>query len=143
MEGLKLGQQAPEFTAITLQGDEVTKDTYAQRSVAFVFVSPSCSPCHEVVSEFETLKERALEIGLDMVLVSMTTFDITRKYIKETAKVIDLPVLVAPQGENPFTQDYKVSGTPYLCRIDRLGKVQAAGPFASEWQALMQNHRVS
>lgn len=47
MESLKIGQKAPDFSALTLQGKTVTLADYAGHAAAFVFVSPDCKPCRE------------------------------------------------------------------------------------------------
>jgi len=135
-ELLEIGQQAPSFTAETLNGEKVTLTTYTERSAAFVFVTPSCEPCREEMPTLELLGPKAKISGIELVIVSTTSLTDTQDFVRELN--IKLPVLVAPQRNNPFKADYKVPGTPFYCLINHSGKVQMTGFFDSDWQALTE-----
>jgi len=139
-EGLKEGQPAPDFTVETLSGQRVTLATYAQRTVALVFVEPTCGPCREALPSYEALGPKATQSGVDLVLVSMADAEQTRRFVNEFN--IQLPVLFAPRESNSFMQDYKLSTTPSYCLIDQQGKVQATGFTnlkAGKWKALAES----
>lgn len=123
--GLRQGQIAPDFTAQTLSGESVTLQDYAGYPTAFVFISTRCSHCEKLLPELEALSPQAMRAGINLVLVS----DNQREEIQDYARRnnIHLPVLIAPQSENPFFQNYQVKGTPFYCYIDQQSKVQSAG----------------
>jgi peroxiredoxin len=123
--GLKAGTMAPDFTAQTLSGETVTRSTYSGRKVAFLFVSPSCQPCHEMLPTFEVLGPKAARAGVDFVLVSNVEREATSAFVEQFN--ISLPVLVAPLTTNSFTRDYHSTTTPSYCLLDEQGKVQSAG----------------
>lgn len=141
--GLEKGQQAPDFRAEQLSGENITLATYTGREVAFVFVSPGCKPCDEALPSYEAASAVAACANIDFVLVSIVDVNLTRRYIEE--KAITLPVLVAPRRSNAFMDAYHLSGTPSYCVIDTQGKVQASG-FATitfrPWQNLVESWKI-
>jgi len=136
--GLEVGAEAPDFTAQTLEGEAVTRATYAGRSVAFVFISTNCQPCREVLPGLESLGPGAARAGVEIVLVSKDEQEATSAFIDEMQ--IHLPVLIAPLDTTPFLKEYKAPMTPSYCLIDGQGKVQSVGhPQGSEWKALAES----
>jgi peroxiredoxin len=144
---LKKGQRAPDFTAQTLTGEQVTLASYAGRSVALIAVSPSCGPCREALPRYEALAPKARRAGVELLLVSTAPMAESQAFVEELA--IHAPLIVAPEPDNSFMRDYKLAGTPSYCLIDAQGKVQSSGfPSSGEWQALTETweshtHRVA
>ncbi len=140
LTALDKGTPAPDFTAQNLNGDTVTLATFRGRSVAFLFVSPGCAPCRESLPLYEKLYPYAMSNGTQLVLVSSGNSQAARDLVDEFS--LQMPVLIAPQPENPFFKDYKVSGTPTYCLIGADGMVQSAGYPSfkgGEWQVLAQS----
>lgn len=125
VETLRWGQNAPDFTATTLNGNTVSLASYAGHDALFIFVSPTCGPCQEALPLYESLAPVAARTGVETVLVSTSTRDETLTMAQRAH--LNMPILVAPAGENPFMQDYKVMGTPYYCLVDANGKVKRHG----------------
>src|SRR5690348_1026265 len=69
-ERLKTGEPAPDFTAHTLDGELVSRSTYAELKVAFVFISTHCGPCREIMPQLVPLGPKAAQAGVELVLVS-------------------------------------------------------------------------
>lgn len=134
-EGLAVGTPAPDFQAKTLTGEIVTLANYAQKAVSFIFVSHSCEPCLKELPGLKALAPKAREAGVEMVLVN-TEGDVaeTETFVKKHA--LTLPVLVAPFENNSFLRDYRVSGTPFFCMLNRESKIEATGSFGPEWDRL-------
>lgn len=132
-EGLEPGTPAPAFRAETLNGDSVTLSNYARRAVSFVFFSPHCEPCIEKLPALNALAPKAKDAGVEMILVNTDggreeTANLMQKYN------LKLPVLLAPFDSNPFAKDYKAMGTPFFCKLNRNGEVEASGGFGSNWE---------
>lgn len=136
LKPLDIGQEAPDFTAETIEGESVTLATYQGRSTAFVFISPSCHPCREELPSLKALYPMAVKAGVELILVSVVEKDETKSFKEEME--INLPILIAPMGKNPFTQDYKTGGTPFYCMINANGKVEATGFLDEKWQKLKE-----
>ncbi|GJM39940.1 MAG: hypothetical protein DHS20C20_02220 [Ardenticatenaceae bacterium] len=137
-EFLKVGQAAPDFEVQTLEGELVTKASYMGRKVAFIFLSPGCSPCYEAVPTLEELHSGATESGVYLCIVMTSTQEQAKKFVDE--QIVSLPVLVTtPDGK--FKRDYKVGGTPFYCLLNEQGLVEATGFFDNSWQALVNQWR--
>ena len=134
---LQPGEPAPDFTAETLDGKPVTLATYAGRAVVFLFVSPACGSCREYLPSYNAVGPVARQAERELVLVSVASRTETREFVDEFA--ITLPVIVAPQEESSFMEDYKFAETPTFCAIDAQGAVQSSGlpfPDKGEWGML-------
>lgn len=138
---LKAGQPAPDFKAETLQGETVTLATYAGRSAAFVFISHDCQPCRAELPGLEALRPTAEQNAIALILVSDADAETTQKFVDEAH--VNLPMLVAPRGSNPFFAHYKVRGTPSYCLIEPDGKVRAADVGLMDFEELLSNKRAS
>ena len=126
--GLPAGQDAPPFTAQTLNGETVTLATYSGRTVVFLFFAPSYH-CRQTLSTCAILAAKGKVAGVSIVCVSSTGLEPTRPFVEELH--LGLPVLIAPRARNPFLLDYNIAGTPAYCFINRQGKVQSAGSLSS------------
>lgn len=126
--GLPAGQDAPPFTAQTLNGETVTLTTYSGRAVVFLFFAPS-HHCRQALSTCAILAPKAKAAGVNIVCVSSTGLEPTRPFVKELH--LSLPVLVAPRALDPFLLDYNIAGTPAYCFINEQGKVRSAGSLSS------------
>lgn len=141
MPKLELGQPAPDFSAETLDGSQVSLASYAGRNVAFVFISPTCSPCREKMPAFNALQPKAKGAGVELVLVSDSGRDETRTFSAEFTT--SLPLLIASRTDNPFMKDYKANGTPFYCLVAADGNVQATGFLDDGWEALTKTWETS
>ncbi len=126
-EGLAIGQQAPSFSAETVGGERVTLADYTGRGqgAAFIFVGTACPPCRKALPDYLDVWPRALEAGIQLVLVSIDDSARTKSFVEELS--LSLPVLVAPRETNPFMVDYQIPGTPSFCLVDSQGKVAGSG----------------
>jgi thiol-disulfide isomerase/thioredoxin len=122
---LKKGEKAPDFTAETLSGETLTRDSYAGRGAAYIFFSPWCGPCKQGLPKYEELAPIAARSGVDIVLVSTAAADPSRVYFQDNP--VSLPVLIAPKEQNGFMEDYKATGTPFFVYVDAAGKVRGSG----------------
>lgn len=141
--GLEKGTSAPNFVAQNLRGETVTLAAYAGRSVALVFVGPSCGPCRDSLPRYDALYSQALSHGTELVLVSSGDKEATGAMAGEFN--LQMPVLIAPQSDNRFLEDYKITSTPNYCLISSDGTVESSGSpnfKRGEWKALAQSWEV-
>lgn len=131
LETLKSGDIAPPFLATTLEGVDVTLDTYAGQSIILIFVTSGCKSCKEKIPEIEKISSNALAAGIKFVFVCLDNMDTAIAYFNEFNTTSS--VLVAPASSNSFATNYKIPGTPYFCLIDEQGIIQDAGFFDSKW----------
>jgi len=140
--GLKVGQQAPAFAAGTLEGETVTLADYigSGKEALFIFIGTGCAPCRQALPDYVGLFPKADHAGIALALVSTNNKEQTKVFASEFS--LDIPVIVADREDSSFIRDYKVTGTPSFCHIDRHGKVKAAGhPNENnpDWRALVES----
>jgi len=135
VEMLEIGSQAPDFTAETLDDKTVTLADYAGKSVALIFISPTCQPCLDKLPELHELAPHTRHNGMGLILVNAADTDQTRVFVEKHN--VTLPILIAPRNTNPFMNDYKVAGTPFFCILDKSATVQSTGYFDSNWHNLI------
>lgn len=131
------GAKAPDFNANTVNGEAVMLPAYAGHPTTFVFISPNCEPCRELLPALNVLAPQAREAGTALVLVSDGTREETIALVQEME--LHLPVLIAPRTENTFFADYQITMTPSYCSLDKQGVVLSAGypgPPSKPWQTL-------
>ncbi len=133
---LDVGTQAPDFNAETLDGTSSNLAAFASQQTAFIFVSPTCTPCIEKIPAIHKIEPRAKRHGVNIVLVSLADKSETQGFVAKHS--IKLPTLSAPMGSNPFADDYKIAGTPFYYLVDEMGKVKSAGFLSSKWEKLVQ-----
>ncbi|HET8844896.1 MAG TPA: TlpA disulfide reductase family protein [Ktedonobacteraceae bacterium] len=136
-DSLQAGEEAPFFTARTLNDEARTLADYAGRPLVLLFIAPGCKSCHELLPSFHELQEPAGLAGVELVLVSEGEMEQTRTMVQTLD--IRLPLLVAPRKTNAFFHEYKIHGTPSYCSIDEQSKVQSSGhphPNYGKWKAL-------
>jgi len=137
--GPTIGEQAPAFSAQTLEGEPATLESHTGRgrATALLFISAGCQPCHELLATLGELLPGARQTATDLILVSSEGRERVEALLAEFH--LDMPVLLAPRDSNPFFDDYKITGTPSYCVIDEDGTVQSAGhpwPSFGAWKAL-------
>lgn len=136
---LATGEPAPDFSAQTLTGETITRASYTDQAVTFLFISTDCSPCHDSLPRFVITQAQAARAGEACVLVCDDDAANTQRLVDDYR--ITTPILIAPsQAGNTFLSDYRVAGTPFFCAIDAQGRVRASGYPSHgfpEWDALL------
>lgn len=97
-EMIKVGEKAPQMKLVNLTGSIVTDAQLIGREVAMVFISPGCQPCRNVMPELETLYWRTKDIGVEMMIVSLTNSDATQSFVNEIGfdAPIYIPLMILP-----------------------------------------------
>lgn len=128
---LEIGSLAPDFTAETLEGRTVTLTDYAGKSLALIFISPTCKPCLEKLPSLNKISQRARSFGLELVLVNIASKDETKTLVQQ--QEIILPTFIAPPKRNSLMRDYKVAGTPFFCVVNEERKIASTGFLGPAW----------
>lgn len=138
LAALTVGQMAPNFIAQTLDGETVTRDTFAGREVVFIFVFPSCTICREKIPALNGLYRKAKETGVDLVLVSTGNILDTKAMAGEIH--ITLPILLSPPESSSLASQYNPDRvTPFYCFINAYGIVVSSSIVGgSTWNDLQQ-----
>lgn len=135
VETLNVGEPAPAFTAVTLDGEMVTLAQFAGQQLVLVFMSSTCAPCREKIPELQALVPRLADAGVVLALLFRETAAEIKPFA--TQHNLTMPIWLAPPP-NSLWPDYKAAGTPFYCVIDANHEVAITGFFGPEWQAFVQ-----
>jgi peroxiredoxin len=139
LTGLRIGEEAPPFSACTRDGQTKTLIDYAGRATALVFIAPGCGACRALLPTLEKLDPRAQQSKAELLLICDGDEEQTRTLVASFA--LRFPVLLAPRNDNPLFQDYQVHGTPSYYLLNEHGQIQASGHPGShdqQWQNLIE-----
>lgn len=145
---LPIGAEAPPFNALTLAGQGITDARLAGRAVAYLFMSPTCDHCRDVlpmVDELGALAARAARV--QVVVVADAGPARVRAWLELVAEEdgvkVSMPVLAAPPSRTTMIVDYNpTSILPYFCLVDEAGLIADRGTAGgAEWDRLVQTWR--
>lgn len=119
--GLRAGDPAPDFSALTPAGDTVTRDEVVRGETALVFLSPHCEAC-------ETHLPTVRQLGGAGGPAAVAVIDGTRE---ESGHLLDglageVPVLFAPHGVSDLFERYQVHTFPSSYVVGADGRIAAS-----------------
>lgn len=123
--GLKVGQTAPDFTLMTLDGKEAKLSDYRGKKVILNFWATWCPPCKAEIPHMEKYyKKSAKDDNVEILAVNLKKSDKDEHYIKDFVKSYDMtyPVLLDTDGEQQ--EQYQIVTIPTTYFIDTKGKIQ-------------------
>ena len=123
--GLKVGQTAPDFTLMTLDGKEAKLSDYRGKKVILNFWATWCPPCKAEIPHMEKYyKKSAKDDNVEILAVNLKKSDKDEDYIKNFVKSYDMtyPVLLDTDGEQQ--EQYRIVTIPTTYFIDTKGKIQ-------------------
>ena len=127
------GESAPRFMAKGMNDEFVTLDSFRDKAVAFLFLSPSCKPCVEKVPAFNDYYRRGAANGMEMIIVNVDHNISSETFAQQHD--VQLPILWAPELTNPFARDYGAYSVPSFCLVDAKQRIRAGGRLdAHYWQ---------
>lgn len=82
LKKLPIGQVAPDFSALALDGSKVTLSSYIKSPTCFIFVQPHCESCREKVPTLNRLYAKAHSHSVDLILVSISDVENAKTMVK-------------------------------------------------------------
>lgn len=135
-----VGHPAPDFRLSSLD----KKSTISQRDLRghpslLIFLSPTCSPCQDVIQQLSTLAIGWQEEGGKLFGISSGDSD----EMARVATRLGASFTILSQNQWEATRSYKAKGTPWGVAITADGMVAATGSLGSQEQltALMEAAR--
>lgn len=124
--GLKKGMRAPEFTTVTLEGEDVSLSDYKGQMVLLNFWATWCTPCKAEMPEFQAIYEQYQEKGFTVLAVNyFETPNLVQPFIEELGTTF--PILMDEDGK--ISEDlYNAgasNGLPISYVIDKNGVIIA------------------
>lgn len=112
---------APEFTATSLSGEEMTLKKLEGRPVIVNFWATWCLPCVEEMPELEKFYFRKKADGLALLMINLKeNKDLVKRWIGSNGFTFD--VYLDETGK--LSEDFGIIGLPYTFFIDKKGVIQ-------------------
>jgi len=130
--GIKIGDRAPDFTLSSINGSEVSLNSFRGKKVLLNFWASWCGPCQVEAPHLKAVHEQYEKEGLVVLTVDLAfNDDLTnvKKFIDKFK--LSAPVLFDLDGK--VAQTYATNFIPMTYFIDAKGVIQAVkfGPFYS------------
>jgi peroxiredoxin len=119
--GVKIGQQAPDFALMNLEGRAVNLSDYRGQVTLLDFWATWCSPCRAELPYLQTLQSQYRAQGFAVVAVSLDR-DASMVAPLLRANRLTLSSLLDPRNE--VGRRYRVSSIPRTFILDRRGIVR-------------------
>lgn len=122
--GVQKGQRAPDFTLLTLAGEEVSLSDYRGQPVLINFWYTKCGPCAAEMPEFEQVYQLEKDAGFVILAVNAgEPFEPNIEDVQPFVDELDLsfPIVLDENGDT--VQDYRIFGYPTSYLIDGNGIV--------------------
>jgi methylamine dehydrogenase accessory protein MauD len=120
--GPEIGDHAPEFSAVDLEGRQVTLAARRGKLTLLVFVAPNCSTCAGLIPAVRTFA-RSERRHLDVALISTSKDEATNRTFARTHEITQLPFVLGAD----IADSYHVRFPPYAVLVGADGLVKAKG----------------
>lgn len=136
--GAQVGQEAPEFRAQTLEGEEVTLADYRGAPVLLNIWATWCPPCRVEIPELQKLHETHGPLGLRVVGVSIDAAGAQGDVVEFAASLgVGYEILLDVPGRSLPT--FAFHGVPGTLLVDAQGVIRwkHLGPVTAQDPALV------
>ena len=123
MDHLQVGQAAPEFAALDIQGREVRLNNLRGKVVLLEFWSTTCGPCLPEIPHLQELKDEFDDDRLVVLGVALNLeLPVLESFLEK--KNMTWPQICDQQGyDGPLARSYNVTGIPRSYVIDTEGRI--------------------
>ncbi|MCA1011899.1 redoxin domain-containing protein [Halobacillus halophilus] len=133
--GLEKGQQAPDFTLQTLEGEEVSLSDYRGKKVMINFWATWCPPCRAEMPDMEKFYQNE---DIVILAVNLTETESGLKEVQEFRDEFDLsfPILLDKKVE--VANKYQINPVPTSVFVDEDGKIDSVMLGAMNYDMMLQ-----
>lgn len=122
-ESLNIGQKAPDFTAQTIDGQEISSTDLEGQIVILEFWATWCGPCLPEIPHLKYLYEKYQDNGFTVVGISLDRDKETLVNFIDENEIQWPQVYVEDGWESDLPRKYNVTGIPNMYLLDADGKI--------------------
>ncbi len=138
---LKVGSAAPAFQAITDNGQKISLDGFANKTVMLVFWATWCSHCQQALPEIVKMYNARIDKTFELITVSLDTNKTEwKQYLTLHALNKTLNVCEGKSWDGKIATDYQIYSTPTIFVIKNKKIVARPGDLDGLKDALKQQH---
>jgi thiol-disulfide isomerase/thioredoxin len=123
---LMAGEPAPDFTATTLDGVEVSRTAAGGGDTVLAFFASGCSACKQHLPGFRRVAAAARGRGAQVLAIIEGNAETAEPILAGLER--EVPAVLAPFEESSLIPDYRVRVFPTYVAIDAGGTVAATAP---------------
>ena len=137
--GVQVGEQVPEYGALTLSGDSVHLFDLRDQVVLLNIWATWCPPCREEIPALQALHEEHSAEGLNIVGVSVDAAH-DRENVRTFADEYGVTYAIWHDAADLIRTRFVITGVPTTLLIDRSGVIRwrHIGPVTADDPALNQ-----
>ncbi len=126
-----IGEQTPEFTLTTFEGDQISSESLRGKVVVLNFWASWCKPCEQEAAELESAWQIYQPRG-DVIFLGVDYVDTETEALAYLEK-FDVTYPNGPDLRTKISQAFRIRGVPETYIINRDGKLAAfkISPFLS------------
>ncbi|GGF25432.1 hypothetical protein GCM10010954_25420 [Halobacillus andaensis] len=133
--GLEEGQQAPEFTLETLDGEEAQLSDYRGQKVMVNFWATWCPPCRAEMPDMEKFHQNE---DVQVLAINLSETESSIGEVEEFADEFDLSFPILKDEKSEVAAQYEVNPVPTSVFIDEDGKIQSVMMGAMNYDMMLQ-----
>jgi peroxiredoxin len=119
-----VGDAAPDFTAVTLEGDTLSLADFAGSPTLLNIWATWCAPCRKEMPEIEELYQEYRDQGFRVVAVSIDNRGAADQIVEFTEEM-GASFTILHDAEQTITRNYQTIGVPESFLIDGHGMLKA------------------
>lgn len=135
--GLEVGDLAPDFELVTMEGQTVRLSDYRGQRVFINFWATWCPPCRAEMPDMQNLYEEQ-EVPIEILAVNLTPTEQNEENIVDFVADFGLTFPILMDTDSEVANQYKVQAYPTSYMVDSEGRISFIAPGAMNQDLMVQ-----
>lgn len=135
VEGIEVGNRAPDFALRTLEGEEVRLSDFRGKKVIVNVWATWCPPCRAEMPDMQAFYEEYKNQGVEIVAVNLTKSEKNSEQVARFIETYGITFTVVLDEKAEVSQRYQAQAIPTSYVIDSEGIIRnkMIGPMSKDW----------